>query len=187
LLQEGIDVAVILNALRALRPAPGGTHVAAEDAALTKRFQVEHETIRPGIDQLRLAADSLGFVQPGEAMIRVQRVHKLLVEEIEPHEQAEQEELYPALDRLLGGSEPTAVMSRAHAEITHQIRRLGQLIEDIGPADPDDADLADLRSLLYGLHAILRLHTAQEDENYLSLGDDTGAVTSDHQKAPVGG
>jgi len=187
LLQEGIDVAVILNALRALRPPSGGTQLAAEDAALTKRFQAEHEVIRPGIDQLRLVADSLGFVPPGEAVIRVRRVHKLLVEEIEPHEQAEQEELYPALDRLLGGSEPTAVMSRAHAEITHQIRRLGQLIEDIGPADPDDADLADLRSLLYGLHAILRLHTAQEDENYLSLGDDTAAVTSDHQKALVGG
>src|SRR5216684_431987 len=185
LLQEGIDVAVILNALRALRPPSGGTQLAAEDAALTKRFQAEHEVIRPGIDQLRLVADSLGFVPPGEAVIRVRRVHKLLVEEIEPHEQAEQEELYPALDRLLGGSEPTAVMSRAHAEITHQIRRLGQLIEDIGPADPDDADLADLRSLLYGLHAILRLHTAQEDENYLSLGDDTAAVTSDHQKALV--
>src|SRR6266851_2380444 len=171
----------------ALLPPSGGTQLAAEDAALTKRFQAEHEVIRPGIDQLRLVADSLGFVPPGEAVIRVRRVHKLLVEEIEPHEQAEQEELYPALDRLLGGSEPTAVMSRAHAEITHQIRRLGQLIEDIGPADPDDADLADLRSLLYGLHAILRLHTAQEDENYLSLGDDTAAVTSDHQKALVGG
>lgn len=75
-------------------------------------------------------------------------------------------------------------MSRAHAEITHQIRRLGQLIADIGPADPDDADLADLRSLLYGLHAILRLHTAQEDESYLSLGDDPGAAAPRTAHAP---
>jgi hypothetical protein len=62
-------------------------------------------------------------------------------------------------------------MSRAHAEIAHQTRRLGQLLDDIGPSQPDAADLADLRAQLYGLHAILRLHTAQEDENYLSLGD----------------
>ena len=79
-------------------------------------------------------------------------------------------------------------MSRAHAEITHQIRRLGQLIDDIGTGDPDDADLADLRGLLYGLHAILRLHTAQEDESYLSLGDDSlgddaGAAQADHHRA----
>ena len=33
-------------------------------------------------------------------------------------------------------------------------------------------DLSDLRALLYGLHAILRLHTIQEDESYLSLSDD---------------
>jgi E1-E2 ATPase len=66
---------------------------------------------------------------------------------------------------------PTATMSRAHAEIAHQTRRLGQLIDDVGPGPPDQADIADLRALLYGLHAILRLHTAQEDESYLSLGD----------------
>ena len=66
-------------------------------------------------------------------------------------------------------------MSRAHAEIAHQIRRLGQLLDDIGADPPDDVDIADLRSLLYGLHAILRLHTAQEDESYLSLGDNQQA------------
>ena len=65
-----------------------------------------------------------------------------------------------------------ATMSRAHIEITHQIRRLGQLIDDIGPNGVDEVDITELRSLLYGLHAILKLHTAQEDENYLSLADD---------------
>jgi hypothetical protein len=39
----------------------------------------------------------------------------------------------------------------------------------------DEADIADLRGILYGLHAILRLHAAQEDETYLSLGDTTDA------------
>ena len=63
-------------------------------------------------------------------------------------------------------------MSRAHVEIAHQIRRLGQLLDDIAGAGPDDEDLAELRRLLYGLHAVLRLHTAQEEESYLSLGDD---------------
>jgi hypothetical protein len=38
-----------------------------------------------------------------------------------------------------------------------------------------------LRRLLYGLHAVLRLHTTQEDESFLSLADDTPAAT------PVGG
>jgi hypothetical protein len=75
-------------------------------------------------------------------------------------------------------------MSRAHAEIAHQTRRLGQLIDDVGPGQPDEADTADLRALLYGLHAILRLHTAQEDENYLSLADDTDAGHPRHILVP---
>ena len=114
-------------------------------------------------------------------MARVRHVYRLLVEEVGPHERAEQEELYPAMDRLLGSRQATATMSRAHAEIAHQTRRLGQLIDDIGPGQPDDADIADLRALLYGLHAILRLHTTQEDENYLSLGGDTRPAQPGHE------
>jgi heavy metal translocating P-type ATPase len=173
LLQEGIDVAVILNALRALRPDAAASRLAPADAALTRRFRGEHEVIRADIAELCAAADSLGFTTPNEAMARVRRAHKILVDEIGPHEQAEERELYPALDRMLGSPEATATMSRGHAEIAHQTRRLSQLLEDIGPEPPDDADIADLRALLYGLHAVLRLHTAQEDERYLSLADDT--------------
>jgi heavy metal translocating P-type ATPase len=171
LLQEAIDVAVILNALRALRPAATHARLAAADTALTSRFTREHLTIWADIEQLRLAADALGVLPPAEAMSRVRQAHRLLIAEIGPHERAEQEELYPAMDRLLGSRHATATMSRAHAEIAHQTRRLGQLIDDVGPGQPDDADIADLRALLYGLHAILRLHTAQEEESYLSLGD----------------
>jgi heavy metal translocating P-type ATPase len=171
LLQEAIDVAVILNAMRALRPPPARARLTPADTALTDRFSREHVTIWAGIDQLRAAADMLGTAPPAEAMDTVKQVYRVLSDEIGPHEQAEQAELYPAMDRILGGSYATAAMSRAHAEIAHQIRRLGQLIEDIGTSQPDDADLADLRALLYGLYAILSLHTTQEEEDYLSLGD----------------
>jgi heavy metal translocating P-type ATPase len=171
LLQELIDVAVILNALRALRPAQPHARLEAADTALARRFQHEHLTIWANIEQLRAAADALGVLPPAEAMARVERVYRLLVEEVGPHEKAEQDELYPAMDRLLGGGQATATMSRAHAEIAHQTRRLGQLIGDVSPGEPDEADIADLRALLYGLHAILRLHTAQEEESYLSLAE----------------
>jgi hypothetical protein len=48
-------------------------------------------------------------------------------------------------------------------------------------------DLADLRSLLYGLHAILRLHTAQEDESYLSLGEEAPAPDQPAPDQPAPG
>ena len=55
LLQEGVDVAVILNALRPVAAAP----LAPADAALTQRFRAEHQVIRGDIEQLRTAADTL--------------------------------------------------------------------------------------------------------------------------------
>jgi heavy metal translocating P-type ATPase len=171
LLQEAIDVAVILNALRVLRQPASHARLAAADAALATRFTTEHEKIRPAIEQLRSAADMLDLLSPAEATAKARQAHRVLTEQIAPHETAEEQILYPALDRALGGG-TTATMSRVHAEIAHQIRRLGQLLAGIGDGPPDDADLNDLRALLYGLHAILRLHTTQEDESYLSLAED---------------
>jgi hypothetical protein len=109
--------------------------------------------------------------EPASSLVTVRDVQRLLVEQVGPHEAAEQEVLYPALDRLLGGSDPTGPMSRSHVEIKHQIRRLGQLLAEIDPEGPDDEEILELRSLLYGLHAVLRLHTIQEEESYLSLDD----------------
>jgi iron-sulfur cluster repair protein YtfE (RIC family) len=182
ILQEGIDVIVILNALRALGPARAELHLDEPDAALARRFQAEHQVIRTDIDRVRAAADSLDRLDPAHALAQIRQVHQLLTEEVQPHEQAEQDVLYPALDRFLGGNDPTGPMTRAHVEITHQIRRLGQLLDDIGPAGPDSEDITELRRLLYGLHAVLRLHTTQEDESYLSLADDSPTAVP----APVG-
>ena len=102
----------------------------------------------------------------------------LVVDEVIPHEQAEQDVPYPVVDCLVGGNDPTGPMNRAHAEIAHQIRRLGQVLGDIGPGGPDSDDVTELRGLLYGLYAVLRLHTTQEEESCLSLADETDLVPS---------
>jgi len=62
-------------------------------------------------------------------------------------------------------------MSRAHAEIADLVRRLGSILDDIDPVEPDPADVSEIRRILYGLHAVLRLHTLQEEESYLSLAE----------------
>jgi Hemerythrin HHE cation binding domain/haloacid dehalogenase-like hydrolase len=170
--QEAIDVAAILNALRALRSGRTDGRLEAADATLAQRFKTEHTALRPDVEAIRAAADAIGVAPNNRGMAMARDVHHLLVEEIEPHEEAEDAQLYPVLARVLGGADPTGTMSRAHVEIAHLIRRLGRLLDDIGAAEPDDDDLIELRRLLYGLHAILRLHFAQEDEGYLSLADD---------------
>jgi soluble P-type ATPase/hemerythrin-like domain-containing protein len=170
--QEFIDVAVILNALRALRDTTSASRLSAQEAALARRFSTEHTTLRPDLARIRDAADRLDIARPVESVVLVRDVHRFLVEELDPHEQAEDHDLYPVLARVLGGNDPTATMSRAHAEISHLIRRLGRILDDLDPEGPDADDIIELRRLLYGLHAILQLHFAQEDEGYLSLADD---------------
>ncbi len=173
LVQEAIDVVVILNALRAARSPSTSLTLSDTDNALARRFQNEHAVIRADVEQLRVVADCLGQVTPSEARARLRDVVRLLVEEVEPHERAEEAELYTALTRMLG-NDAMGPMSRGHVEISHQIRRLGQLFDDLGPDGPDAEDVVELRRALYGLYAVLRLHTAQEDESFLSLGEDRG-------------
>jgi heavy metal translocating P-type ATPase len=172
ILQEGIDVAVILNALRTVRSPAEGAQFDEAQARIARRFQQEHLAIKSALDRLLAVADSLGTTNPTEVMPAIREVHALLSEEVAPHEEAEERVLYPALEQVLGGTQPTAPMSRAHVEIAHQIRRLGHLIDDIGDSVPDQEDIDELRRLLYGLHAILRLHTLQEEESYLSIRDE---------------
>jgi heavy metal-(Cd/Co/Hg/Pb/Zn)-translocating P-type ATPase len=178
-LQEVIDVAVILNALRVLRDTTAATRLRGDDAALTRRFSAEHASLRPDVARIRTVADALDQSRPAEALAMVREIHRFLVEELDPHEQAEDATLYPVLARVLGGTDPTGTMSRAHVEISHLIRRVGRVLDDVGPDGPDHDDIIELRRLLYGLHAILQLHFAQEDEGYLSLADDeTPSATS---------
>ncbi len=175
MLQEGIDVAVIVNALRALLPAPEVGHLDVETSALARRFGDEHASIEEAAERLRVVADSLGTADTAMALAQARQVHELLVDEVVPHEEAEDRELYPALDRAIGGTNPTGPMSREHVEIVHQVRRLGQLLDELENDGCDEEDVIELRRLLYGLYAILRLHTAQEDESYLSLDDEGDA------------
>jgi heavy metal translocating P-type ATPase len=175
LLQEAIDLAVILNALRAL----GGVaapRAAGDDIALAQRFGREHLTLRPELERLQSSADSLGEHVSCAALAEVRDVHRFLVEELLPHEWAEDERLYPALARHLGGDEATATMRREHVEIARLVRRLGRVLDEVGDVAPPTEELLELRRLLYGLVAVLRLHFAEEDERYYSFADETPAA-----------
>jgi hypothetical protein len=172
LLQEGIDVAVILNALRALGGDRRSAHLQGHGAELARRFSAEHQRLRPRLAAIRAVADSLGTAPEAAAMAELREVHRFLVEDLAPHEAEEDRVLYPVLAETLGGTDRTSTMSRAHVEIAHRIRRLGRLLDGLEAAPPTEEDLGELRRALYGLHAILELHFAQEDEGYLSLADD---------------
>jgi hypothetical protein len=67
---------------------------------------------------------------------------------------------------MLKDEDPTGPLIHTHHEIHRLTRLFGRLIAHLPPEGPAAEDLRDLRRSLYGLHAILTLHFAQEEELY---------------------
>ena len=95
-------------------------------------------------------------------------VFEHLERELLPHERTDEEILIPIVNRALS-SDATAALSRTHAEIEHQVSRLRRLLTGLDNDNVQPEDVVELRRLLYGLYAVLRLHNAQEEEGAFSL------------------
>ena len=170
-LQEAIDVAVILNALRALHvhgPREGREPLTQAQFGTLKK---EHDELGPILERVRSTADRLAIVPRGTIAAELSDLNELLREKLLPHERQDDAQVYPAMARLIGGDDPLAAMSRMHREIHHLARMLSRMTKDLPPGDPDPGSLAEIQQLLYGLDAILRLHFAQEDEIYHTLAE----------------
>nr|WP_258545088.1 heavy metal translocating P-type ATPase [Micromonospora provocatoris] len=176
-LQEGIDVLVILNALRALGGGLRRRDLPAHTRELLDRYAGEHGGVRDVLAGLRDTADMVATRPDDPACLPALReVHRRLVDEVLPHEAAEDRQLYPALAGPLGSAEATSTMSRAHVEIVRLVERIGGHLT----AQPDGRlrrdEVPDLLAALYGLDAVLRLHLAQEEEDYFSLNPEEGST-----------
>jgi iron-sulfur cluster repair protein YtfE (RIC family) len=123
--------------------------------------------VLPEVEQIRGVADALSSdaVDLTPARPLLERLETTLV----PHEREDEQLLVPLVSRTLGGSDATAALSRTHAEIEHQVGRLRRLLENVEGGPPDEEDVVELRRLLYGLYAVLRLHNAQEEEGAFAL------------------
>ena len=174
LLQEGIDLAVILNALRALGGGAASTPRISQDAdRMMQTFAEEHDRMRDDLAQLRGTAQLLASGDRAEALESLRRTDDFLQYTLLPHELAEDAKLYPALNDSLGTTEATATMSRMHAEIERLARRLHthrELADAAGAITDDRAE--DLLACLYGLHAVLSLHFTQEEEHFFVLASE---------------
>ena len=132
-------------------------------------LQAEHAALAPVLDRLRRLADALGTGDGPRLRADLLEVDALLTGRVLPHERGDEAELHPRLAALLGGRDPLAAISRTHREIAHLARRLHRLATGLPADGPAPADVPELRRVLYGLEAILRLHFAQEDELYDSV------------------
>ncbi len=165
LTQEAIDVAVILNALRALMPGRAfwrSSMPPATAAALRK----EHEQLDARLDRLREIADALDESGPAAAVALIAEANRIVTERIVTHERADESKVYPKLARFLADSDSLGAMSRAHREILHMARLLDRLAADLTPADADRYLIRDAQRVIEAIESLVRMHNAQEEDIY---------------------
>ena len=125
LTQEAIDVAVILNALRALSSRQ--EHAGAPRCLWPPRkiFWEDHERLEASLDRLRQIADALDDADAKTAVEYVAEANRIVAKDIVEHELADENSVYPRLSSILSDGHGLFAMSRAHREILAHGAALG--------------------------------------------------------------
>ena len=138
---------------------------------LAQAAHEHHDRLIPHVEQLARLAGMIDEGITPEFLAQCEAEHRFIVGQLLPHMEAIETTLYGELDRLMEGRHSMAPMRREHAE-------LRRLIESTGPVPRrrhvrrawGRAEAIGLRRALYRLHAMLRVHLAEE-ELYLRVLD----------------
>jgi heavy metal translocating P-type ATPase len=165
LLQEAIDVAVILNALRALRPghAIGRSSL---PAASMHALLADHQQLERALDRLRAIADALDEAEAACAATLIADANHIVSGEIVAHERADEIGVYPRLAKFFVEAHGLEAMSRAHREIIHQARLLARMADGLTANDVDRYLIRDAQRAIESIESLVRLHNAQEEDIY---------------------
>jgi len=139
---------------------------------LTQPLRDEHRELFPEVDGILAAAGSLGSEPTDVIVSRVEAAYDFLAYHLLPHAQAEDAALYPTVQQVIGAPEVTRTMSRDHVEVGRYIEELAELKTGLTGATLTASQISDLRRVLYGLYAIVKLHFAKEEEVYLPILDE---------------
>jgi heavy metal translocating P-type ATPase len=165
LTQEAIDVAVILNALRALTPGHRAGRPALS-AATANALRHDHEQMESALDRLREIADALDDARGEAAVALITEANQVIGRHVVRHEREDETKVYPDLARLLGSGQGLGAMSRAHREIIHLARLLSQLAVGLTADDTDRYLIRDAQRVIESIEALVRIHNAQEEDIY---------------------
>ena len=165
IVQEVIDVAVILNALRALSPGRG-TVRRGMTAEAGRELHHNHVALIGNLDRLRSIVDALDDAVPERAATLIAAANRIVQDQVVVHERDDEGNVYPQLAKVLRESHGLSAMSRAHREILHIARLLGRVAEDLPTEKVDRYLIRDAQRLIEAVETLVRLHTAQEEDIY---------------------
>ena len=174
ILQEVIDVAVILNALRALTPTYGRAGKRMP-AAAGRELHRDHMALIGSLDRLRSIVDGLDDTTPETGAALIAEANKLVQEQVVAHERDDEGSVYPQLASILRERHSLSAMSRAHREILHLARLLARVVEDLPTEKVDRYLIRDAQRVIEAIETLVRMHTAQEEDIYEAVAERTAA------------
>lgn len=165
IVQEVIDVAVILNALRALTPAHGsaGRRISAEQGLALHH---DHQALFRDLDRLRKIVDAIDDVPPNTAAALIEEADRLVQGSVVTHERDDEGSVYPKIAEVLRERHGLSAMSRAHREILHLARLLARIAADLPSEKIDRYLIRDAQRVIEAIETLVRMHTAQENDIY---------------------
>jgi heavy metal translocating P-type ATPase len=165
LTQEVIDVAVILNALRALTSGHKLGH-RKMPAAAAMTLRQDHERMETALDRLREIADGLDSTEGQSATTLILEADDIVSRQIVEHEREDERAVYPRVSKFLVDHHGLGAMSRAHREIIHKARLLRRLTDGLTVANADHYLIRDAQRVIEAIEALVRLHNVQEEDIY---------------------
>jgi iron-sulfur cluster repair protein YtfE (RIC family) len=129
-----------------------------------------HARLLPHVDRLLVLAEMVGTVDCSAIHALFEDEYAFIVGQLVPHMEAIEATLYDRLERLMGGRHSMAPMRQEHEAMARLVEELGRYRDHIEGCAWSAVEGMALRRALYRLHALLKVHLAEE-ELYLGVLD----------------
>ncbi|MCI0582814.1 MAG: hemerythrin domain-containing protein [Chloroflexi bacterium] len=127
-----------------------------------------HARLIPHVDRLLVLAEMVGTIDCSSLHARFEDEYAFVVGQLIPHMAAIEGTLYPRLEALMEGRHSMAPMRQEHVAMLRLVEELGRYREHAEGCRWSAVEGMALRRALYRLHAILKVHLAEE-ELYLGV------------------
>jgi hypothetical protein len=137
-------------------------------SSLRTTSEEHHAKLLPHVDRLLMLADMVGHVDCSAVHALFDEEYGFVVGRLVPHMEAIERTLYGRLEELMEGRHSMAPMRREHEAMADLVAELGRYREHVEGCTWSAVDGMALRRALYRLHALLKVHLAEE-ELYLQV------------------
>ncbi|MBI3750395.1 MAG: hemerythrin domain-containing protein [Chloroflexi bacterium] len=129
----------------------------------TRSVATEHHArLGPGVDHLAATAELIGSASTDDLRQQLDTASAFLNDLLLPHMSAVEQAIYPELERRLQNVHSMSPMRAEHAAIRALVADLDALRAGLGTGHLATGKAISLRRDLYRLHAILKIHMAEE-------------------------